>query len=194
MVNFMLLLVVGSLINEGLANNFVVKEYVQEVYRERLEDNRTKVTEFIEERKINGNVYENDISIESNLLNYPFAKGLVSYDCMRCICLVESNCQKIGCRMDVGSLSCGYFQIKEAYFKDCDMKGKEWKSCADDIACASQCVQNYMKRYAARNKCPATCEGYAREHNGGPRGCKNPNTEGYWQKVQRQPGCKGIRN
>lgn len=33
--------------------------------------------------------------------------------CMNCICQIESGCKDVGCIMDVGSLSCGYYQIKE---------------------------------------------------------------------------------
>jgi Destabilase len=37
---------------------------------------------------------------------------------------VESNCNpNIGCRMDVGSLSCGAYQIKEGYWRDCGSPG-----------------------------------------------------------------------
>ncbi|WAR01741.1 LYS-like protein [Mya arenaria] len=87
-----------------------------------------------------------------------------------------------------GSLSCGYFQIKLGYWTDCGKPGPDWKTCANNMQCASKCVQNYMVRYARHYGCPATCEGYAREHNGGPRGCKNPNTIPYWKRVQKQ-GC-----
>ncbi|XP_052802655.1 lysozyme-like [Mya arenaria] len=117
-----------------------------------------------------------------------FAPGIVSQKCLQCICNVESQCKPIGCRMDVGSLSCGYFQIKLGYWTDCGKPGPDWKTCANNMQCASKCVQNYMVRYARHYGCPATCEGYAREHNGGPRGCKNPNTIPYWKRVQKQ-GC-----
>lgn len=36
---------------------------------------------------------------------------------------MESGCRNVGCKMDVGSLSCGYFQIKEAYWIDCGRPG-----------------------------------------------------------------------
>lgn len=36
--------------------------------------------------------------------------------CLSCICKVESNCRAVGCNMDAGSLSCGYFQIKKPYY------------------------------------------------------------------------------
>ncbi|XP_052230028.1 invertebrate-type lysozyme-like isoform X2 [Dreissena polymorpha] len=121
-----------------------------------------------------------------------FAPGLVSQACLGCICKLESQCKPIGCHMDVGSLSCGYFQIKVGYWTDCGRPGTDWKSCADDIQCSSQCVQNYMRRYASYYRCPATCEGYAREHNGGPNGCHNPRTIPYWNKLKRIPGCQNM--
>ena len=30
--------------------------------------------------------------------------------CLKCICKAESGCRPLGCHMDGGSLSCGYFQ------------------------------------------------------------------------------------
>jgi len=36
---------------------------------------------------------------------------------------VESGCRPLACKMDVGSLSCGYFQIKHAYWTDCGSIG-----------------------------------------------------------------------
>jgi len=35
----------------------------------------------------------------------------------------ESGCSPLSCAMDVGSLSCGYFQIKDAYWQDCGSIG-----------------------------------------------------------------------
>ncbi|XP_045174904.1 invertebrate-type lysozyme-like [Mercenaria mercenaria] len=122
-----------------------------------------------------------------------FAPGIVSQQCLRCICLVESNCKPASCHMDVGSLSCGYFQIKKAYWTDCGKPGGDWKKCAQDKQCSSQCVQNYMARYAKRYGCPLKCEGFAREHNGGPNGCHNPNTLKYWEELQKKPGCRGVQ-
>ena len=69
----------------------------------------------------------------------------------------------------------------------------DWKSDADDIQCSSQCVQKYMERYAQHYGCPLKCEGYSREHNGGPKGCKNTKTIAYWTAVQKQPGCKNVQ-
>lgn len=38
--------------------------------------------------------------------------------CLACICEIESGCRDIGCRQDEGSLSCGYYQIKNPYYSD----------------------------------------------------------------------------
>ena len=68
----------------------------------------------------------------------------------------------------------------------------DWKKCADDVMCSSQCIQNYMKLYARRNNCMLNCEGYSRELLGGPTGCNNPVTLPYWNAIQQVPGCKGV--
>ena len=49
--------------------------------------------------------------------------------------------------------------------------------------CSYNCVQKYMARYINGSGYPKNCESYARIHNGGPRGCTNPNTMGYWNKI-----------
>ncbi|XP_060595990.1 lysozyme-like [Ruditapes philippinarum] len=121
-----------------------------------------------------------------------FASGIVSHACLQCICQQESGCKPIGCHFDVNSDSCGYFQIKQGYWQDCGSPGGSWKSCADDLHCASQCVQNYMKRYASHYNCPMTCEGFAREHNGGPNGCHHSSTLSYWHGVQSHSGCHNV--
>lgn len=43
-----------------------------------------------------------------------------------------------------------------------------------------------MSRYATTKRLghAPTDEDIARIHNGGPNGHKNPNTEGYWKKVE----------
>nr|AFN66527.1 lysozyme 1 [Cristaria plicata] len=108
----------------------------------------------------------------------------ISSQCLRCICMAESNCRPIGCIMDMGSLSCGYYQIKEPYYEDCGSPGGDWKTCANDYWCATTCVRNYMARYGPNSGCPNTCQTYARIHNGGPNGCKRSSTLAYWRRVQ----------
>jgi hypothetical protein len=106
--------------------------------------------------------------------------------CLGCICKVESNCQPIGCHMDRGSLSCGYYQIKQSYWTDCGRPGSSLAECGNNKACSDECVHAYMKRYGTYctgGRAP-TCEDYARIHNGGPNGCKESATIPYWNKVK----------
>jgi hypothetical protein len=104
---------------------------------------------------------------------------------LNCICQVESGCKPIGCEMDVGSLSCGYFQIKSPYYQDCGSPGSGWQTCSDDHSCAQTCVINYLNRYGTycSGSSSPTDEDYARIHNGGPLGCRNSGTLGYWDRV-----------
>ena len=53
------------------------------------------------------------------------SSGPVPSGCLRCICVVESGCRMPNpvCRMDVGSLSCGPYQIKKGYWSDATLKG-----------------------------------------------------------------------
>ncbi|CAJ0579704.1 unnamed protein product, partial [Mesorhabditis spiculigera] len=123
----------------------------------------------------------------------------VADTCIHCICLHESGCKPLGCRMDVGSLSCGYYQIKLPYYEDCGQPGKKsgestdaaWKRCSDDLNCATTCVQNYYNRY--KGGCSTygfgTCEQMSRLHNGGPAGCRNSGTLGYWNVIKSCCGC-----
>uniref|UniRef100_A0A1I7XRE8 lysozyme n=1 Tax=Heterorhabditis bacteriophora TaxID=37862 RepID=A0A1I7XRE8_HETBA len=120
-------------------------------------------------------------------------------NCLHCICLKETGCKPVGCHKDVGSQSCGYYQIKLPYYKDCGTPGRKsgedittaWHRCADDYNCATQCVKAYINRY--KSHCAITgentCQTMSRIHNGGPNGCKNPNTLGYWQAVKKCCGC-----
>nr|QBC73604.1 invertebrate-type lysozyme [Eisenia andrei] len=122
--------------------------------------------------------------------------GAFTDECLACICEIESNCDpNIGCRWDVNSDSCGPYQIKEDYYIDCGSPGSDWVSCANDMACAEQCVRAYMDRYGTycTGGATPTCEDYARIHNGGPQGCTCTCTEDYWDKVSAccggQTGC-----
>lgn len=124
--------------------------------------------------------------------NGQFSGGLVSQQCLQCICDRESGCKPIGCHYDHGSDSCGYFQIKKPYYIDCGSPGAGWTKCSDDKMCSSLCVQKYMQRYIPSSGCNYTCESYARTHNGGPKGCRSPSTEGYWEAIKRQPGCAHV--
>uniref|UniRef100_A0A7E4W096 lysozyme n=1 Tax=Panagrellus redivivus TaxID=6233 RepID=A0A7E4W096_PANRE len=118
-------------------------------------------------------------------------------DCYGCICQHESGCKPIGCEMDLGSLSCGYFQIKLPYYEDCGQPGKRngestedaWKRCSDDYTCALTCVKNYINRYAFECPNKGECERISRLHNGGPQGCSAARTDVYWAAVKACCGC-----
>ena len=54
-----------------------------------------------------------------------------------------------------------------------------YEDCTKDALCSWKCVQNYMDRYGricardmGKNVSSLTCEDYARDHAGGPDGCK----------------------
>nr|ABC68610.1 lysozyme [Eisenia andrei] len=127
------------------------------------------------------------------------AAAQISENCLNCICQIEGCESQIGkCRMDVGSLSCGPFQIKEPYWIDCGRPGGDWKSCTTQMDCSRTCVRSYMKRYGTYctgGRAP-TCQDYARIHNGGPKGCQHASTVGYWNKVKQccssKPGGCGL--
>ncbi|KAK0401662.1 hypothetical protein QR680_015903 [Steinernema hermaphroditum] len=147
------------------------------------------------------------ISLLQTVLNLlvPVLKGLpviggvvgASKDCLQCICELESGCAPIGCNMDQGTLSCGYFQIKLPYYIDCGTPGQQpgesteaaWKRCADDYSCAVQCVESYINRYAGNCPGKGYCERMSRLHNGGPNGCNTGGTDGYWRHIQSCCQC-----
>ncbi|XP_054754443.1 lysozyme-like [Lytechinus pictus] len=112
-------------------------------------------------------------------------------DCLACICKVESGCKMPNpvCRDDVGSLSCGPYQIKEAYWLDATLYGGSlmgsWKECTADWVCSEEAVQGYMKRYATEQRLGFApgCEQFSRIHNGGPNGYKYSSTDAHWNKV-----------
>ncbi|XP_072170398.1 lysozyme-like [Diadema setosum] len=130
--------------------------------------------------------------MQSNNASFTKLPAPVPSDCLHCICVVESNCKMPSpvCQMDVGSLSCGPYQIKQGYWLDARLKGGDldgsWQACTATFDCSERCVQGYMARYAVYGRLghTPTCEDFARIHNGGPNGYKNPNTLGYWNKVK----------
>lgn len=144
----------------------------------------------------------NSVLLLSLALCVSSVSGAISTNCLSCICKIEGCESQINkCREDVGSLSCGPFQIKEPYWIDCGRPGGDWQTCTKQMACSQQCVRAYMARYAQRctgGRTP-TCQDYSRVHNGGPNGCNNPNTLGYWKRVsaccQSKPGgCGYLKN
>lgn len=122
-----------------------------------------------------------------NVLQICFTAA-ISTACLSCICHVEGCENNVGkCRMDVGSISCGPFQIKERYWDDCGRPGDDYESCTKEMQCSVTCVQAYLRRYTTRctgGRLP-TCEDYARVHNGGPEGCQHSDTLSYWERVER---------
>ncbi|GMR39524.1 hypothetical protein PMAYCL1PPCAC_09720 [Pristionchus mayeri] len=117
-------------------------------------------------------------------------------DCLQCMCEVESGCTNKPCNSDPPgkSESCGYYQIKLAYYSECGTpgwkKGKEtmevaWKRCAANKNCSMQCVIAYHNRW--KHLCPgkSPCEQMSKQHNGGPYGCKRESTEKYWNKIKK---------
>jgi hypothetical protein len=113
-------------------------------------------------------------------------------NCMACICKVEGCERQLDkCRQDVGSLSCGPYQIKDPYYKDCGTPGKDWQSCTKKMECSETCMKKYMDKYVKGCGPDPTCEDYARLHNGGPTGCKSDGTKGYWDKVKKCCDKKG---
>ncbi len=107
--------------------------------------------------------------------------------CLACICQVESECKPLRCKWDVYSNSCGYYQLKHEYWKDCGSPGGSLEACAINKSCADKCVRTYMNRYGSRcvrGRTP-TCQDYARVHNGGPNGCRSAVTSSYGNKVAR---------
>ncbi|XP_041453503.1 lysozyme-like [Lytechinus variegatus] len=115
-------------------------------------------------------------------------------DCLACICIVESSgCQMPNpiCEYDVGSLSCGPYQIKKGYWTDATRSGGSlmgsWRECTASFECSEKTVQAYMTRYATTERLgeTPTCEHFARIHNGGPRGHTRASTLAFWKKVNK---------
>ncbi|KAK2172107.1 hypothetical protein NP493_993g00043 [Ridgeia piscesae] len=115
--------------------------------------------------------------------------GGFSVECMNCICEIEGCSRNLGkCRDDKGSDSCGPFQIKSPYYTDCYKPGSDWRSCTKQMGCSKICVVAYMRRYGNRcarmaGRSQATCQDFARVHNGGPKGCFRTSTLDYWKKI-----------
>ncbi|XP_077998781.1 invertebrate-type lysozyme-like, partial [Glandiceps talaboti] len=124
----------------------------------------------------------------------------VPQDCLECICYVESSCCMLNfpgnpsgyehCAWDVGSYSCGPYQIKEPYWIDARLYGGDlmgdWLTCTRNWACSEEAVHGYMRRYATESRLGYTpdCEDYSRIHNGGPNGHLNPATDPHWDKTR----------
>ena len=81
----------------------------------------------------------------------------------------------------------GPLQIHREYFNDAAEYDKSLGndySRVTDLAFAKKVVVAYLKRYAPKAVSTNDYKTLARVHNGGPAGYKNPNTVGYWKKVE----------
>lgn len=114
--------------------------------------------------------------------------SIIDANCLKCLCFIESWCSDVGCVMDEGSMSCGWYQLKREYWIDCGQPGGSWETCANSKSCAEGCVKKYLKRYSSQCYADgglARCQDLARLHNGGPYGCKAKNTEYYGWLISR---------
>ena len=91
--------------------------------------------------------------------------------------------------------SYGPYQIMEGYFSDAAgfnpsllSGGKTWENTRGpgSLAYSQMVMQSYSNRYctAARLDRNPTFGDFARIHNGGPNGYRNPNTLGYLERVE----------
>ena len=66
------------------------------------------------------------------------------------------------------------------------------RRCNATLRLRRGCVLGYMQRYGrfCTGSSSISCEQASRIHNGGPLGCRNSNTLGYWNKVRACYGGK----
>jgi len=119
-----------------------------------------------------------------------FAYDPVNFSCLNCICDASTGCiSDTHCDEKNAYKGCGYFQITYAYYEDCGMPGKSpteedparaWIRCANNFFCASQCVEQYMHKFAPScasgigdDLAKLPCYEYARIHFAGPAGCNS---------------------
>ena len=77
----------------------------------------------------------------------------------------------------------------------------DWRQCTKTMDCSAGCVTAYVHHYGARcagktrGRRQATCEDFARVHNGGPNGCRwvTHGQNGCSWVGQEQNGCRWIR-
>ena len=83
----------------------------------------------------------------------------------------------------------GPYHLHKDYVADVNrILGKEvytWED-AEDLGKATKMVTTYVEHYGGSIRLghTATCEDYARIHNGGPNGWKKKSTKPYWDKVR----------
>ncbi|XP_067941394.1 lysozyme-like [Watersipora subatra] len=114
----------------------------------------------------------------------------ISRSCMNCIGKVEGGGRF--CNGDMASPSCGLYQIKKKYWKDCDT-GFSWRLTSAINFQARRCISSYMKRYEGRcakalgkKTSSLTCDDYGRLHNGGPNGCSARSTLTYLKAMRKK--------
>lgn len=82
----------------------------------------------------------------------------------------------------------GPLQIHREYFNDAadadPSLGNNYNQVVD-LNFSKRVVRAYLTRYAPKAVASNDYETLARIHNGGPRGYKNPNTVGYWNKIRK---------
>lgn len=82
----------------------------------------------------------------------------------------------------------GPLQIHREYFQDAaeadPSLGKNYNQVTD-LEFSKRVVKAYLKRYVPKAVATNDFQTLARVHNGGPRGHKNPETVGYWNKIQK---------
>ncbi|KAL5022331.1 hypothetical protein ScPMuIL_001486 [Solemya velum] len=119
------------------------------------------------------------LTVLSCVESYLLQPDVVSQDCMQCLCNISSWCTFKGCTNVTGFIACGYYQISQDYYVDCGSPGSDWKTCADDLNCATYCVQSYMRRYRNQPHCHYNCLSYAMLHKGGPSACGHVDSSNY---------------
>ena len=97
-----------------------------------------------------------------------------------------------------GGRASGPFQIHRPYFDDATQHnpgllsgGKTYEDCAGpgSTKYSEDVVRSYIGQYATESRSP-TDEDFARIHNGGPNGYKNPATEKYWEMSRKS--CHNV--
>ncbi|XP_026287603.2 loricrin-like [Frankliniella occidentalis] len=90
--------------------------------------------------------------------------------CLSCLCQAATGCDA---NRDCEADTCGMFAISRQYWKDAGAPGGDFETCALDPACATQCVQSYMQKFA--RDCDGDgevgCSDYCRLHHLGREGC-----------------------
>ncbi|XP_034232935.1 loricrin-like [Thrips palmi] len=90
--------------------------------------------------------------------------------CLSCLCQAATGCDA---NRDCDGDTCGMFAISRQYWKDAGEPGGDFETCALDPACATQCVQGYLQRFARDCDGGVGCADYSRIHHLGREGCSD---------------------